>query len=128
MRTVSFVWLGEERFFSPTIKVLAAMASDLNRLSEGLENSLSLASKMNSGGADPVYASTALWHFLRAAGDESITREEAYEQMMGDQVSLIEKSGFRMAYLMSVLPSVDMGKKPEAPAPSRKTKKGRSSK
>ena len=115
MRIVSFQWGGQTRSFTPTMTVLAAMASDLARVSEGAENTLSLAQKMNAGGADPVFAATALWHLLRASGAE-VTRDQCYEQMMGDGVTLVEKAGFRMAYLQSVLPSVDMGKKPEAPA------------
>lgn len=115
MRIVSFQWGGQTRSFTPTMTVLAAMASDLARVSEGSENTLSLAQKMNAGGADPVFAATALWHLLRASGAD-LTRDQCYEQMMGDQISLIEKAEFRMAYLQSVLPSVDMGKKPEAPA------------
>ena len=115
MRIVSFQWGGQTRSFTPTMTVLAAMASDLARVSEGAENTLSLAQKMNAGGADPVFAATALWHLLRASGAD-LTRDQAYEQMMGDQISLIDKAEFRMAYWQSVLPSVDMGKKPEAPA------------
>lgn len=127
MRIVSFSWLGESRSFSPTMAILAAMASDIARISEGGENSLSLAQKMNAGGADPIFAATALWHLLRASG-AVISREQAYEQLMGDEVNLSEKAEFRVAYLQSVLPTVDLGKKPEAPAAPRKATKARSRK
>ena len=60
MRIVSFTWGGQARSFTPTMTVLTAMASDLARVSEGGENTLSLAHKMNAGGADPVFAATAL--------------------------------------------------------------------
>lgn len=122
------MWLGEECSFSPSMLILSAMASDLHRVSEGVENTLSLARKLNSGGADPVFASTVLWHFLQAAGRNEVTREEAYTQMMGESVSLAEKAGFRVAYIQAVLPSVDMGKKPVAPAKPTPAKKGRSRK
>ena len=136
MRAVSFGWLGVDRKFTPTMSVLSALAADINRASEGSENSLSLASKMNAGGADPIFASTALWHMLKASraeysGSELLpetSREEAYEQMMGSEVSLIEKTEFRAAYLQSVLPSVDMGKKLKVPAETLKPKKRTSKK
>lgn len=115
MRTVSFTWGGVERTFVPTLAVLASMAADLSRISEGQENSLSLARKINAGGADPVFAATALWHMLRAAGAD-LTREAVYEQMMGDEIPMLEKIEWRTAYLASVLPQVDQGKKQKAPA------------
>lgn len=124
MRVISFEWGGVLRSFTPTMTVLAAMASDMARVSEGSENTLSLAQKMNAGGADPVFAATALWHLLRASGVE-VTRDECYDQLMGDAIPLVEKAGFRMAYLQSVLPSVDMGKKPEAPAARQSQTKAR---
>ena len=115
MRAVSFTWGGSERSFVPTIAMLAAMASDLSRISEGQENTLSLARKINAGGADPVFAATALWHMLKASGAD-LTREAVYEQMMGDEIPMLEKIEWRAAYLASVLPQVDQGKKPKAPA------------
>ena len=115
MRAVSFTWGGVERTFVPTIAVLAAMASDLSRISEGQENTLSLARKVNAGGADPVFAATALWHMLKASGAD-LTREAVYEQMMGEEIPMLEKIEWRTAYLASVLPMVDQGKKPKAPA------------
>lgn len=124
MRVLSFDWGGVTRTFTPTMTVLASMASDLARVSEGSENTLSLAQKMNAGGADPVFAATALWHLLRASGAD-VTRDQCYEQMMGDQIAMLEKIEFRAAYLQSVLPSVDMGKKPEAPAAKPPASKAR---
>lgn len=115
MREVSFTWGGNDRAFKPDMAMLARMASDIGRMSEGAENTLSLASKMNAGGADPVFAATALWHMLRSAG-VNVTRESAYEQLMGDDASMEDKVSFRVAYMQSVLPAVNMGKKPEAPA------------
>lgn len=124
MRTLAFQWAGERREFTPTMAVLAAMAADVARTSEGLENSVSLASKMLGGGADPVFASVALWHMLRASG-ATVTREDAYAQMLSADVSLDDKAEFRQAYIAAVLPSVDLGKKPEAPAASRAPSKAR---
>ena len=115
MRAVSFTWGSVERTFVPTIAVLAAMASDLSRISEGQENTLTLARKINAGGADPVFAATALWHMLKASGAD-LTREAVYEQMMGDEIPMLEKIEWRTSYLASVLPQVDQGKKPKAPA------------
>lgn len=115
MRALHFTWAGERREFIPTMAVLSAMASDICRTSEGLENTVSLASKMLGGGADPVFASVGLWHLLRASG-ATVTREDAYAQMLSAEVTLAEKAEFRQAFIASVLPSVDLGKKPEAPA------------
>lgn len=118
MRSLTFTWGGAAREFVPTMAVLSAMASELARVSEGAENTLSLAHKMNAGGADPVFASAMLWHMLRASG-AGIAREEAYAQLMGAEIPMLEKLEFRQAFLQAVLPMVDMGKKPEAPAAPR---------
>lgn len=119
MRAVSFTWGGLDRSFVPSLSMLASMAADLSRISEGQENTLSLARKINAGGADPVFAATALWHMLRASGAD-LTREAVYEQMMGSEIPMLEKIEWRTAYLASVLPQVDQGKKPEAPAEAPK--------
>ena len=123
MRKVSFKWAGADLEFTPSMTFLASLASDIARISEGTENTLSLAHKINAGGADPVFAATALWHMLKAASVEGITREDAYTQLMGDSTSMAEKVEFRTAYLQSVLPQIDYGKKPPAPDASKPTAK-----
>ena len=112
MREIVFTWTGQERRFIPSMAVLSAMASDLARASEGGENTAVLASKLLHGGADPVFASLALYHMLRASGAD-VTREDAYAQILGGGEDMV---GFRQAYITTVLPNIDMGKKPEAPA------------
>ena len=112
MREIDFTWRGQDRRFIPTMAVLSSMASDLARASEGGENTASLASKLLTGGADPVFASLMLYHMLRASGAD-VTREDAYEQILSGGTDMV---GFRQAYIRTVLPNIDMGKKPEAPA------------
>jgi len=115
MRTVSFTWGGVERTFVPNLAMLSSMAAELARISKGQENSLSLARKINAGGADPVFAATALWQMLIASGAD-VTWDDVYNQMMGDEIPMLEKIEWRTAYLASVLPQVDQGKKQKAPA------------
>ena len=125
MREIVFTWGGQERRFIPTMAVLSAMASDLARASEGTENTAVLASKLLHGGADPVFASLALYHMLRASTVPpmvEVTREEAYAQILGGGEDMV---GFRQAYITTVLPNIDMGKKPEAPVNPAGAARGR---
>ena len=121
MREIVFTWGGQERRFIPSMAVLSAMASDLARASEGGENTAVLASKLLHGGADPVFASLALYHMLRASGAD-VTREDAYAQILGGGEDMV---GFRQAYITTVLPNIDMGKKPEAPVNPAGAARGR---
>lgn len=124
MRTLQFTWQGQPREFTPSMAVLSGMAVDLARTSDGLENTVTLASKLLGGGADPVFGSLVLWHMLRASGADT-SREDAYAQLLSSDVPMSEKAEFRQAFIAAVLPSVEMGKKPEAPAAPPNPTKGR---
>jgi len=105
-------WNGKDVFFVPDIAMLRRIRG------EGIQN-LKLAHECIVGGADPADFTIALKHMLAKAGVKA-TDDECYDWLTSADVEDILQA--QTAYVESVNPRIDLGKKPEAPEP-RPTKK-----
>lgn len=120
-REVTLQWRGEDYTMTPSVALLRRIKS------QGVNN-LRLAHECLSGGVDPSELAVAHHIFLKAAGAE-VSENDSYEFLTeGNMADIV---AFQEAYVQSVIPSVDLGKKPEArtksPATARAKKetKGR---
>lgn len=120
IRELSLNYKGVELQFSPNVKFLAQVAQALAQVSGGTVNTLTLAQQFNIGGAEPVYAATVMALFLKACGIKDADADRCYVDhvMKGDE----NFYSFRLAYIAAIVPDVDFGKKPDAPAPRPKKK------
>jgi hypothetical protein len=111
----SLRWNGDDVFFVPDITMLRRIRG------EGIQN-LKLAHECLVGGADPADFTIALKHMLRQGGVKA-SDDECYDWLTSADVEDILQA--QTAYVESVNPRIDLGKKPEAPAekaPKTKTK------
>jgi hypothetical protein len=105
-REVELTWQGQKYRLKPDASVLRQIKG------QGLNN-LRLAHECIHGGADPSELAVALRIFLGAAGVRA-TDDECYSYLVsGDMAGITE---FQWVYCQTVLPNIDLGKKPEAPA------------
>jgi len=111
-REIELKWKGEVYTMTPSLSILRSIKS------HGLNN-VQLASECFHGGVDPCDLVIVHRAFLGAAG-VSITEEESYEFLTSGASEVVE---FQLAYVQAVIPSVDLGKKPAAPAPKKKKSK-----
>lgn len=111
-REIELKWEGEVYTMTPSLSILRSIKS------HGLNN-VQLASECFHGGVDPCDLVIVHRAFLGAAG-VSITEEESYEFLTSGASEVVE---FQLAYVQAVIPSVDLGKKPAAPAPKKKKSK-----
>jgi hypothetical protein len=103
-REQTFTYNGTDLAFVPSMAFL-------NRIKITGINNVMLANKCINGGVDLEDLATVHCEMVRAAGG-TIDEEESYGFLTGgDQTEIF---GFQQAYISSVLPSVDFGKKPEA--------------
>lgn len=120
-KTRTLKWQDQDLPFTPSIARLSALAVELNKLSGGAVNSLSLAQQMLNGTVDPVFLSVAIRHFLEWCG-KTLTSEEAYEAAVSGHPEVIL---FRMTYVETVVPNVDFGKKPDGQSPEPRKQTGK---
>lgn len=104
-REKTLTWGGETVSFVPSVAMLRRIRA------EGVQN-LKLAHECLVGGADPADFCIALKHML-AAGGVKVTDDQAYDFLTSADVDQIVQA--QTAYVESVNPSIDLGKKPEAP-------------
>jgi len=119
-RELSIEWGGEKRAFTPTIKMLRRIKGD------GVNN-LQLASDCLTGAVDPSELAVAMHHVLLEAG-LAASPEECYGFLTSGDAGKI--SEFQVAYVESVMPHIDLGKKPDAqskqaPVPRAKKSKAK---
>jgi len=105
-REVSFLWGEAECALVPSVALLRRIKA------QGV-NHMSLAKECIHGGADPLDLVVVLRAFL-GAGGITASEDQCYAFLTGGDAKAI--ASFQMAYISAVLPSVDLGKKPEAPA------------
>jgi hypothetical protein len=108
-RTVSFLYDGREVTLTPSIALL-------RRLKAAGINNMLLATQCVKGGADALDLITVHRAFLQEGGT-FISEDESYAWLTGGNVE--EIMSFQSAYVSAVLPGVDLGKKPDAPAPKK---------
>lgn len=104
-REVSIDWDGETYSITPSMALLRKIKQ------QGIHN-LMLANSCINGGADPLDLVVVHRMFMREAGVK-VAEDESYEFIMSGSQEMID---FQMAYVSAVLPSIDLGKKPGAPA------------
>jgi hypothetical protein len=104
-REVSIDWDGETYSITPSMALLRKIKQ------QGIHN-LMLANACINGGADPLDLVVVHRMFMREAGVR-VAEDESYEFIMSGSQEMID---FQMAYVSAVLPSIDLGKKPDAPA------------
>jgi len=105
-REVSFQWRGREVTVTPDIALLRRIKG------RGINN-LRLAHECMSVGPDPSELAIALSAFLAAAGIRA-AEDECYGDLVGADHAAV--MSFQEAYVQAVVPNVDLGKKPKAPA------------
>ena len=114
-REQSFDYEGASLTFVPSLALL-------KRIKVRGINNVMLANKCINGGVDLEDLATVHCEMVMAAGGKC-TEEESYGFLTGgDQAEIFS---FQQAYISSVLPSVDFGKKPEGqkalPAKKKRT-------
>lgn len=112
-REVSFTCNGTEYTITPSMALL-------RRIKAAGVNNMDLAQRCLRGGADALDLVTVHRAFMADAG-APIGDDQSYLWLTSGNVS--ELTSFQTAYVQSVLPGVDIGKKPAAPAPNRATRK-----
>ena len=109
----SLRWNGETVFFVPSVKMLRRIRA------EGIQN-LKLSHECIVGGADPADFCIAMKHMLFAGG-VNVSEDECYDWLTSADVDDILQA--QRAYVESVNPRIDLGKKQEAPAEKKATAK-----
>jgi hypothetical protein len=104
-REVVLPWNGERHTMVPSVRLLRRIKS------EGINN-LTLARECMFGGADPSELAVVHRMFMAEAG-VSISDEDSYAFVTGGDTQSVV--AFQTAYVQSVVPNIDLGKKPEAP-------------
>lgn len=114
-REITLPWGGKDYTMTPDVGLL-------RRIKQQGINNLVLAGEVYHGGADPADLAVVHCLFMRAAGVE-ITEEDSYGFLTGDETDEVVR--FQQAYVGAVIPSIDLGKKPEAQKvePKKKPKK-----
>jgi hypothetical protein len=119
-REITFQFNGQDVTLVPSLAIL-------RRIKASGINTAVLAQQAMNGGADPVDMCVPLSVFLNAAGTvkengQAYTMDDAYGWLVGvgddrkPKDAEREIASFLAAYVSAVLPQVDLGKKPEAPA------------
>lgn len=111
-REVSFTYKGEDVTIVPSIALLRSLKA------AGINN-MALARDCVQGGADPLDLVTVHMAMMKKAG-MAVTEDESYGWITGDNT--VELLSFQTAYVQSVLPGIDLGKKPAAPSSKAKQK------
>lgn len=104
-REVTFPWGGEDYTITPSLALLKRIKA------QGINN-LQLARACLHGGADPIDLAVVHRLFMAESGVK-LTEDESYGFIVGGSD---EVQAFQIAYIASVLPSIDLGKKPAAPS------------
>ena len=110
-REVQFKWDGDVYSIVPSMGLLRRIKQ------QGIHN-LNLANACIHGGADPLDLVVVHRLFMREAGVK-VSDDQSYEFIMSGSEDMIE---FQMAYISAVLPAVDLGKKPKAPATKKRAR------
>jgi hypothetical protein len=103
-REVAITWKGKEYVFVPS-------ASMLRRIKADGVNNLRLAHELLQGNGDPSELAVAVRHMLLQAG-QRVPDDDCYIHLTGGDIAEITK--LQEVYVGCVIPSIDLGKKPEA--------------
>lgn len=128
-RDLVLSWKGEERTFSPTFRFLRRVDAKLQSDPDRPGNLFQTALTIHKGGSAIMDVPIAMSLFLKEAGfDVSeeecwhivsvITSKEATDEQRADYAN------FGMAITQAILPEMDLGKNPEAPAPEAPESRG----
>lgn len=112
-REITLPWKGQDHTMTPSVGLL-------RRIKQQGINNLVLAGEVYHGGADPADLAVVHRLFMEAAGVR-ISDEDSYGFLTGDETEAVVQ--FQQAYVMAVIPSIDLGKKPEAPVVETKKQK-----
>lgn len=111
-RNITLPWQGQDYTMTPSVGLLRQIKQ------QGINN-LVLAGEVYHGGADPSELAVVHKLFMGAAGVQ-VTEEASYGFLTtGDMGEVVQ---FQKAYVGAVIPSIDLGKKPEAPVVQTKKK------
>lgn len=112
-REITIRWDGVDHTFVPSVAML-------RRFKAAGVNSFELLNRIRDGNPDALDLTTVHTIMLREAGVK-VPEDESYALFMsGDVPAILE---FYNAFIASVAPGVDLGKKPEAPKrPARKSR------
>lgn len=113
-RELSFDYQGQKYFFSPSILIL-------KRLKAHGVHLMNQSSLCYYGGVDPIDLVPVVQVFFAAANAPKLDDEAAYLWLVSG--ALDEIKTFQKVFVQAVNPTIDLGKKPEAPAPESKAKK-----
>ncbi|HEV8035856.1 hypothetical protein [Yoonia sp.] len=118
-RELSFDYEGQKYFFSPSILLL-------KRLKAHGVHLLNQSSLCYYGGVDPLDIVPVVQVIFAAADAPKLSEDEAYNWLLSGDLG--EVQSLQRAFIQSVNPTIDLGKKPEAPAQEQKPKKTRTRK
>lgn len=105
-REIELLWEGKRHVMVPSVSLLRRVKG------RGINN-LTLAREVMYGGADPSELAVVHQMFMAEAG-VSVSEEDSYGFLTGGDTA--EVVAFQTAYVNAVVPSIDLGKKQEAPA------------
>lgn len=111
-REITFSFRGEEYAIVPSVAVLRRIKA------KGI-NTTTLANQCIQGGVDLLDLAEALRIFL-AEAEEKVSVDDAYAWLTTGSADVV---AFQLAYVQSVMPGIDFGKKPVAPAKKTPTRK-----
>lgn len=104
-RDITLWWDGKPHTMVPSVRLLRRIKG------EGINN-LTLARECMFGGADPSEVAVVHRMFMAEAG-VMVTDEQSYGFITGGDPEAV--IAFQTAYVQSVVPNIDLGKKPAAP-------------
>ena len=131
-RDLTLTWKGEEKTFVPTFRFLrkvdAALQSDPDRSG----NLFSTALVVNQGGKAIMDVPIVMSMFLAEAGFEGVSEDDCWRVVTaittksGEATALQDYSAFALALTNAIIPDLDLGKNPDAPASPKSGSRGKS--
>ncbi len=115
-RETTFKYGGREYTFTPSMSFLRGLKE------KGIQN-LELAQQCLRGGADALELVIVHRAMVSAAGGE-VSEDESYAWLTSGNIA--EITSFQTAFVQSVLPGIDLGKKPAARAKKKAPTKRKS--
>lgn len=113
-REVTFTYGGRDYTLVPSISLLRRFKA------KGI-NTMLLAQQCIQGGSDVLDLVTVHQTYVVEAGGDPVSEEDSYAWLTGGNVP--EIMSFQSAFVASVLPGIDLGKKPVAQGSAKPAKK-----
>lgn len=131
-RDLTLTWKGEAKTLVPTFRFLRKVDASLQADPDRSGNLFSTALVVNQGGKAIMDVPIVMAMFLNEAGFEGVTEEDCWRVVTaittnsGDAVAVQDYRSFALALTNAIIPDLDLGKNPDAPASKKTGSRGKS--